>query len=472
MIERKAWRAVRRAVWMVVMTTALNAGTTQAGTLRAGIAKVDITPPVGATMWGYSNRPGPAKATLDPLYAKVLAVGDGTTTVALVTLDLGRAFDDDHRERISKAAAKAGIQTVLVAASHTHHGPSLEIRDWPSKDQSWVEQTVEKVTKAVLDAAGNLRSVRLAVGYGQIDQAHNRRHVTKDGQVQMRWRNAKRQPTQPVDKTVGVLRIEDADGDMLAALVNYACHPVVLGPDNMQYSADYVGVMSKTVEEALRAQCMFLQGACGDINPYMDKTPLTKDGVKHMTDMGRVLAAEVIRVAKGTKPAPDPKASVKVKTSRFHLEPRWHLNDPKIREALQTKYKEYIEQMGEAAFLKYLERFSNPVDVTSTTVVLNDSIAWVGFPGEFFVAFQRHLRKASPVPHTFFIGYADGFAAYFPTIRAAAEGGYGAGYQTFVEVGAGERMVNQAVVNIYELLGKLGKAPDPEVPDYPGQLDD
>lgn len=472
MTANNAWCAIRRAVGMVVMATALNSGTTRAATLQAGLAKADITPPPGATMWGYSDRPGPGTSTLDPLYAKVLVLSDPNATVALVTLDLGRTFDDDYLDRIRKAAAEANVQTVLITASHTHHGPSVEITNWPSKEQPWVTEAVEKVTQAIREAAGKRRSIRLAVGYGEIDYAHNRRHVTKDGKVLMRWRNAKREPTQPVDKTVGVVRIDDADGRAMAVLVNYACHPVVMGPDNRQYSADYVGAMAKTVEEALGAQCMFLQGACGDINPYMDKTPLAKDGVKHMTEMGQALGREVIRVAKQAKPEPTDTASVKVKTSRLRLRPRWALNDSKIREALLERYKEYVKQMGKVAVLAYMSRFALPMDVTSTTIVLNERIACVGFPGEFFVGHQLALRKASPAPHTFFIGYADGYAAYFPTLRAAAEGGYGAGYQTFVEVGAGERMVNQAVVNIYELLGQLGKAPDPEVADYPGQLDD
>jgi neutral ceramidase len=472
MLESRVWRAVYRAVGMAAIGTMLSTGTTPGATLRAGLAKVDITPPPGATMWGYSNRPGPGESTLDPLYAGVLVLSDGTATVALVTLDLGRVFMDDYLERIRTAAAKAGVQTVLIAASHTHHAPSVEIRDWPSKDNPWVDGAVEKVIKAVVEAAADLHGVQIAVGYGEIDQAHNRRHVGPDGTVLMRWRNAKREPTQPVDKTVGVLRIDDEDGKVMAVLVNYACHPVVMGPDNMQYSADYVGVMRKTVEESLGAQCLFLQGACGNINPYMDKTPLSRDGLKRMTEMGRTLGAEVIRVTRDIKPELDQKPSVKVKTSRLRLEPRWHINDPKVREAILARYKDYIRLMGEAAFLKYLERFTNPMDVTSTTFLISDRIACVGFPGEFFVEFQQQLRRMSPARHTFFIGYADGFAAYFPTIRAAAEGGYGAGYQTFVEVGAGERMVNEAVVNIYELLGKLGKAPALEVPDYPGQLDD
>src|SRR5262252_5100182 len=40
--------------------------------LKAAVARVDITPPPGILMWGYSNREGPATGTLDPLYARVL----------------------------------------------------------------------------------------------------------------------------------------------------------------------------------------------------------------------------------------------------------------------------------------------------------------------------------------------------------------------------------------------------------------
>ena len=60
--------------------------------LKAGVAKVDITPPTGVLMWGYFDRLTPSKATLDPLYARVLVLEAGETRLALVALDLGRAF--------------------------------------------------------------------------------------------------------------------------------------------------------------------------------------------------------------------------------------------------------------------------------------------------------------------------------------------------------------------------------------------
>jgi len=65
------------------------------------------------------------------------------------------------------------------------------------------------------------------------------------------------------------------------------------------------------------------------------------------------------------------------------------------------------------------------------------------------------------VPDAFFMGYSNGNFGYFPTVRAASQGGYGAAStSTHVEVGAGERMVNQALVRVYELLGRLTDAPE------------
>src|SRR2546428_183879 len=101
--------------------------TTLAGaTLRAGAAKVDITPPPGLPMWGYAARLSPSKGTLDPLYARVLVLESGEKRLALVTLDLGRTFGPDSLARLRDNVKKSsGISYVLVAASHTHSGPAI-----------------------------------------------------------------------------------------------------------------------------------------------------------------------------------------------------------------------------------------------------------------------------------------------------------------------------------------------------------
>ena len=96
-----------------------------------------------------------------------------------------------------------------------------------------------------------------------------------------------------------------------------------------------------------------------------------------------------------------------------------------------------------------------------TTVLINRQIALVGMPGEPFVEFQVAWRTRCPVRSAFFLGYTGGDYGYFPTILAASQGGYGAGNSnTLVEVGAGERMLDHALVRVHEMLGELKEVPE------------
>ena len=95
-----------------------------------------------------------------------------------------------------------------------------------------------------------------------------------------------------------------------------------------------------------------------------------------------------------------------------------------------------------------------------TTILLNQDLAFVGMPGEPFVEFQMRLCAKSPMPNSFLIGYANGYFAYFPTIAAAVRGGYGADSTVVpTEVGIDERMLDTGLISLYELLGKLRGAP-------------
>ena len=78
-------------------------------------------------------------------------------------------------------------------------------------------------------------------GLASIYIGHNRRKVNEDGSVTMFWRNADRLPTHPVDPRIGILKFTGADGRVLALLVNYACHAVVLGPTGVAATSDLLG---------------------------------------------------------------------------------------------------------------------------------------------------------------------------------------------------------------------------------------
>jgi len=157
-----------------------------------------------------------------------------------------------------------------------------------------------KIVQAIGTARERMREARLGVGFGQAILGHNRRYIRSDGRVKMLWRNSTGQPTGVIDPSVGVIRVDDKRGNPLAILVNYSCHPVVFGPDNLRYSADYPGAMARLVEASWnnRPVCFFLQGAPGDINPLLDKTPLTENADAEMRQVGEKLGREVARVSR------------------------------------------------------------------------------------------------------------------------------------------------------------------------------
>ena len=92
--------------------------------LKAGVARVDITPPAGLLMWGYSARRGVSEGTLDPLYARVLVLETGEKRFGLVILDLGRTFGRATLEKLRQAARNSsGISYLAVAATPLTPGP-------------------------------------------------------------------------------------------------------------------------------------------------------------------------------------------------------------------------------------------------------------------------------------------------------------------------------------------------------------
>jgi hypothetical protein len=415
-------------------------------------------------MYGYFDRTQPATGTLDPLYARVVVLEAEGKQLALVTLDLGRVFGPSSlaslRERLAKTS---GISFLLITASHTHSGPNI-VDEYPSNSPpSWESAALDKIAGAVAEACEHLTAARLGTGYGRAYIGYNRRRVFPDGSVSMFWTNPDKIPTSPVDPTVSVLRIDTTAGQPLAVLVNYACHPVVFGPDNLEYSADYVGVMARTVEQALGGAtggsplCLFLQGGDGDINPYHATTALTDGAVKKRDWTGEQLGLEAARVAKTINTVPASQPSLQFTEDLMTFPVRWDAQ--KFRQGMLATY-------GPRVYEDHADLLSsdNPRRVLSlpvATVLINHQIALVGLPGEPFVDFQISWRDRCPVRDAFFVGYANGYLDYFPTIRAAAEGGYGgADSDTYVAVGAGERMVDQALIRVYEMLGRLVDKPE------------
>ena len=216
-------------------------------------------------------------------------------------------------------------------------------------------------------------------------------------------------------------------------LVNYACHPVVLGPRNRKISSDYPGVMRSVIEEQYGddCTCIFIQGAGGDVNPLFLARGDDRDKDFGVVEaMGRMLAAEVKRA---------------------------------------LSFIDDEGESGEVSFASVQETFAKRfaseerMELGVTTVLINEQIAIVTLPGEPFHKLQVSFRERAGVEHTFFFGYCGngpyGWARYLPDLVSAARGGYGASDTTVAEVGAGERLVNVGLVQLFQLQGRLKSEP-------------
>ncbi|MGA2985767.1 MAG: neutral/alkaline non-lysosomal ceramidase N-terminal domain-containing protein [Terriglobia bacterium] len=432
----------------------------RSATMKAGAAKVDITPPLGLTMYGYGGRKEGATGILDPLYARVLVLEAGDQRVAMVVCDLGRPFAPAWIERLRRdAKEKYGISYLVQAAIHTHAGPDIPDEYPPLQGPDWETPALEKIERAVGEAEHGAVEARLGTGYGVAYIGHNRLREQANGRFGWFMVNPTMVPTAPVDPTVSILRIDNASGKPIAILVNYACHPVVFGPDNRQYSADWPGVMDATVDRALAGEgpgagpiCFFLQGGDGDINPFFAVTPLDQNAVGRRDWTGNRLGEVAARVAKDIVTKPEAEASLQFTEDLLDVHLRWDAD--KFRAAILASW-------GAEEAENFDRHRNEPMRLPVGTILINKRIAFMTMPGEPFVDFQTDWRNRCPVPDAFFMGYSNGDFGYFPTVHAASLGGYGAASTaTRVEVGAGERMVNQALVRVYEMLGRLTDVPE------------
>jgi hypothetical protein len=411
----------------------------QGSGFRAGAAEVDITPPAGIPMWGYGARHDMlSEGALDPLMAGAIVVEAGGEKLALVGIDIGRGPTREMMRSIRKEIAeKAGIRHVLITGSHTHHGPVIELTDEPGLGKGRFDAAVaytktlpRLLVEAILSADKALRPARIGVASTSVNLNRNRQ--------------SKREP-KATDPMLAVVRFDDADGKPIAVLVNFAAHPVMTDPKILKYSADYPGFLKKKVASSLPAPCVFMQGAAGDMSANPGGAPPGPQG------FGERLAERVLELARSVPTRTPERPSIKGRVDTLQFTTRVDLSDPAVVGAFSLGYFPELVR-------NYAREFGHGLGAELNTVVVNGDLALVGGSGEFFCNHANRLKARSYVGHTLFFGYCNGHAMYFPTIEAASEGGYGADPGvSLVEIGAGERMMDKALFNIYALTGKFSK---------------
>jgi hypothetical protein len=406
-------------------------------TFAVGFAKRDITPQKPMPMWGYGARHAAlSDGVLDTMYAKAIVIHAGSDKLALVGLDLGRgptrAMTDRIRKEISE---KAGIEHVMMVGSHSHHGPCIELLDREGYGKGTFDDAVaynlklpELLIEAILEADKSVRPAKMAVASKDVPLNRNRQ--------------MKREP-KITDSMLAVMRFDDESGKPIAVLVNFAAHPVMTDPQILKFSADYPGFLQNKVEADLETNCVFMQGASGDLSPN------PPGDFRNPKAYGELLAGHVVELAKSAETKAPTRPSVKGKVDRYLFPSRIDFGNPVVTGGYEVAFFPELIRC-------FVLESKDGITAESNTVLLNGEVALVGGSGEFFCNHSRRLKERSYVGPTLFFGYCNDHNMYFPTIEAVSEGGYGADPPVApAAVGAGEVIMNRVLINIYELAGKI-----------------
>ena len=180
--------------------------------LRAGFARVEITPGPDCSLMGYEFRqehlPPGNDGVHDPLFARALVLDDGTQPAVLVSLDLAVVPTPLARE-LRKAVAvklKTGVERVILACTHTHSGPTPE--------QPYTDCLKDRITDAVMRADGLKHPVEAFVRSAPLGMGYNRRVDTADG-LKHCWSPQEfpdRMPGPATDPTFAVLGFRQING--------------------------------------------------------------------------------------------------------------------------------------------------------------------------------------------------------------------------------------------------------------------
>ena len=273
--------------------------TTKPAVFRAAVVKIDITPADSQMLLGYQARK--STGVLDHIYHRIIVLDDGTTRFYLVSTDICE-FSPSQYDRVAlQLKQQLGIDPVNLwwSTTHTHSAPEVGPpglaaaflgdrykHKFDADYQALIESTIIQGIKECLK---NLAPARLGIGWGFSQANINRRAIDSNGKASLGLN-----PDGPVDRRIGLLRLDKEDGTPLALIANYPIHGTVMSGANLKISGDAPGIVEEYVEQKTGAPLIFINGAQGNLAPIYSVYPDARSG--HLGEF-RVLLGDKILAA-------------------------------------------------------------------------------------------------------------------------------------------------------------------------------
>ena len=392
-----------------------------------GAAVVDITPDYPVRLTGYGNRREEAVEAAARIHARSLAIGepDNLQTLLLTVDNCG--IPAEMTEAIyRRIAAKIDLprERFSISATHSHAAPWLRgfapniFAEIPAEHADHLARYEQELSDQLVDVAlkslQNMQPATLSLGFGHAGFAMNRRALS-DG----KWSGFGEVPEGPVDQRVPLLAAHNADGELVALLVNYACHCTTEGSDFNRISGDWAGVAADMLEAEFPGAVALVAIGCGaDANPSPRGTH--EQGKVH----GRVLADEVIRLLTSTR-LKRINPEVTCQLDRIDL-PLTQIPD---RAALEAQAEQGGVTASRARYFLELLNAGKPMpqtvpDYTIQTWCFGQDLAMVFLAGEVVVDYAIRLNEMLDGPRLWINAYSNDVPCYIASARILREGGY------------------------------------------------
>lgn len=401
--------------------------------MRAGYSRIDITPPNGTPLMGYSN-PYVRLSTgvNDPLYLRVAYFEHDGKKVAICTVDFCFIGRDETERMAGVIGRELGLRPdqFMIAATHTHAAPAsgtyvqLEFGP-PLRDyHRFLRNAVVKAIKQAMDSSV---PVRIKAGAGKSDIGMNRRQRTASGEI-INGPN----PSGEWHDSLPVAVFESVEtGKTVACLFSAAAHPITM--NKTLVSADYCGVACDELDKHFGNPCaIFLQGCGGDSRPKAVQNGNVWNwscNFTHAQVIGKQLAAETIALLGSLSP-------VQPLIATGLIDTQWPMVPPLSKEQykeMSTKVNAEGKKTDQANWAtRWHGLLENNLELPSHVAVLlqgiqlGEGLRITALEGEPLCPHGRAMEAffAPAGGVTFALGYAGGEAIYIPDTKQLAEGGY------------------------------------------------
>jgi len=377
-------------------------------TFIVGYGENIITPELCCDLSGYGiYLERKVRSVLDDLKVRVVSIRDEKNNkILLISFDLigfSVDFSDALRKSIS-SKFEIPFSNIFIFCIHTHSGPpTVKLRGMGTIDSAYMESLKEKTEKAVEVAISEVQETGAKWALEEIEP--------------IGW-NRVRRKLDPLDTFLGTIVFQGKKQKIY--LVNYSCHPVTLGV-NHAISADFPGRVVKEIEKRGN-KVIFLQGFCGNIDPFTNKVKWGSGTEEDIDFYGKHIVSRLLKLEKHAVPFENSFVSSVEKRVRLPLQ--LLKSEEELQEEMKNlinlhdkndeKYKRFLKDWFEEAGEKLPQLRDNPyLENVPIQIIKIGELKLIGYPGEVFCEIGLTLReKFYPV---FPCGYANGDIGYIPT---------------------------------------------------------